>query len=325
MGFKKLGVSVGSMAAIVALLAGCGATNNSASTSNSAGGSSNSSSSNQTTSNTSTSNTSTSGAASSTDSKKVVIGYITWDEDVAASYLWKDLLEKKGYTVSLKQLPAAELFSGLSQNSLNIFFDTWLPDTHKAYMQRFGANLTNLGKWYQGTTTEGFVVPKYMTNVNSISDLKALSSKIHGKIVGIEAGAGETGLAKKAIKDYNLPETLQTSSTPAMLAELKKAYAAKQPIVVTLWSPHWAFASYDLKYLKDPKGDFGKGGWIQAEGNKSWASSNPTVVGWLKNFKLNQAQLGALENDINQASSKAAGVKKWVSANQSLVNGWFNS
>lgn len=313
MNTKKFGLTIGSVATMVMLLAGCGAANNTSSTT----GSSNTSTSN------SASTNSTTGSASSTGSKTVTIGYITWAEDVAASFLWKDLLEKKGYTVNMKQLGAGELFAGLSQNSLNLFFDTWLPDTHKQYMQRFGKNLTNLGKWYQGKTTEGFVVPTYMTNVNTTADLKKISSKIHGKIVGIEAGAGETGLAQKAIKAYGLPETLQTSSTPAMLTALKKAYDAKKPIVVTLWSPHWAFATYKLKYLKDPKGSFGKPGWIQTEANKTWAQNNPTVAGWIKKFKLNQNQLGALENDINNASSKDAGVQKWIKANQSLVNAWF--
>lgn len=326
MDMRKIGTGF-SAAAVVALLAGCGAasTNTSTGSTSNTGASNNSTNTSNGATNTSNTSTGSGSASSSTGDKNVTIGYITWAEDVASTYLWKDLLEKKGYKVTLKQLPPAELFAGLSQNSLNVFFDTWLPNTHKQYMQRFGSKLTNLGKWYQGKTTEGFVVPKYMKNVNSISDLKGMSSKLNGKIVGIGPGAGETGIAKKAIKAYGLPETLQTSSTTAMLTALKRAYSSQKPIVVTLWSPHWAFAKYNLKYLKDPKGSFGKGGWIQAEGNKKWASAHPTVVKWLNNFKLNQAQLGALENDINGAKTKDAGVKKWLSNNQSLVNKWFSS
>ena len=39
-----------------------------------------------------------------------------------------------------------------------------------------------------------------------------------------------------------------------MVAELKKAYDAEKPIIMTGWSPHWMFASFNLKYLDDPKG-----------------------------------------------------------------------
>ncbi|WAH36509.1 glycine betaine ABC transporter substrate-binding protein [Alicyclobacillus dauci] len=307
---KKLGLTAGSVLTMVALLAGCGSANSSSS-----GGTG---SSNGTTAGSNT------GAPATTGSKTVNIGYITWDEDVAATYLWKNLLEQKGYTVNLQQLEPGMLFAGLSKNNLNLFFDTWLPVTHKQYMDRYGADLTNLGQWYDGKTQEGFVVPTYMKNVNSISDLSKISNQIQGKITGIEAGAGETGAAQQALKTYNLPETLQTSSTPAMLTALQKAYEQKQPIVVTLWSPHWAFAKYDLKYLKDPKAAFGTGEHIQTEANKDWASSNPTVAGWIKKFKLNQSQLGTLEEDINQASSKDAGVQKWIKDNQTLVNSWLS-
>ncbi|GEO27646.1 hypothetical protein AAC03nite_34310 [Alicyclobacillus acidoterrestris] len=300
MNAKKLGMGIGTLGTVITLVAGCGTTNG-----------------------TSASNNSSSGSGSGA-SKTITIGYITWDEDVAATYLWKNLLESKGYTVQLQQLDPGPLFAGLSKDNLNVFFDTWLPDTHKQYIAQYGSQLTSLGKWYQGSTTEGFVVPTYMKNVNSILDLKNISNQIQGKIVGIEAGAGETGLAQQAIKDYGLPETLQTSSTPAMLAALKKAYDAKQPIVVTLWSPHWAFSQYKLKYLSDPKKSFGAGGWIQTEANKNWASSNPTVVKWLKNFKLTQSQLGQLETDINN-DGDTQGVQEWVSANQSLVDSWLNS
>ena len=51
-----------------------------------------------------------------------------------------------------------------------------------------------------------------------------------------------------------------------MLAELKRAYAKKEPIVVTLWSPHWAYSDYELKKLKDPKGAWGKGDGVHTRG-----------------------------------------------------------
>ena len=38
-------------------------------------------------------------------------------------------------------------------------------------------------------------------------------------------------------------------SEGAMMAELKSAYAAKDPILMMIWQPHWIFADLDLKFV----------------------------------------------------------------------------
>ena len=63
--------------------------------------------------------------------------------------------------------------------------------------------------------------------------------------------------SETAISDYGLKMELVSGSSAAMTASLKKALDSKEWIVVTLWSPHWAFNRWDLKYLDDPKGAYG--------------------------------------------------------------------
>lgn len=254
--------------------------------------------------------------------KNITIGYFNWDEDVATTYLWKHLLEDKGYHVTLQTLALGPMFVGLSEGGVDVFFDSWLPEQNP-YINKYQDNVTSLGKWYTGTTREGFVVPTYMKNVHSVADLNKVSSELQGQIVGIDPGSVEMNLAQSAIQQYGLKLSLTPSSGPAMLSVLEKAYAAKQDVAVVLWSPHWAFAKYQLKYLSDPKGVFGKAGWIQTEANKEWINSHAEAAGWLKNFKLTPYQLGTLEEDINHAKSPDAGVTKWIQNNQGVVNSWF--
>lgn len=265
-------------------------------------------------------------AATSGSSKSVTIGYVNWAEDVATTNLWQDILQNKGYKVTLKSLSdPGPLFTGLAEGGLSVFFDTWMPVTHKQYIDKFGSKLTDLGTWYQGKTSEGFVVPQYVYNsgIKSIADLKANASKFNGQVVGIDPGAGEMGIATKAMSEYGLTNMkLVGSSSAAMLSQLASDYKLNKPVVVTLWSPHWAFTKYKLHYLADPKKVFGTSGRIQTEANTQWASSNPTVAGWLKKFKMTPQQLGTLEEDVNSASSTDAGVKKWMAANQSVTSSW---
>ena len=69
-----------------------------------------------------------------------------------------------------------------------------------------------------------------------------------------------------------------------MLATLDSSIKQHQPVVVTLWQPHWAFSRYPLKVLEDPKGVWGPPDQMQIIATKGWSAANPEVAGWLKNF-----------------------------------------
>src|SRR5699024_1986184 len=112
----------------------------------------------------------------------------------------------------------------------------------------------DLGVWYDQATLN-IAVPEYM-DIDSIPELDQVADKVDHTITGIDAGAGLTRTTKEAIKNGDIPDDyeLVTSSTPAMLSALKKATEAEEPIVVTLWHPHWAYNAFPIKDLKDPDG-----------------------------------------------------------------------
>ncbi|MER7972605.1 ABC transporter permease/substrate binding protein [Streptomyces sp. NPDC096080] len=256
--------------------------------------------------------------------KKISIGYIPWDEGVASTFLWKEILEQRGYQVEAKQFDAGPLYTALAQGSVDFETDSWLPTTHAEYWKKYGSKLDDLGAWYDQTSLE-LTVPAYMKDINSLADLKGKASTFGGKITGIESSAGETGLLKsKILKAYGLEKEYKVvdSSTPAMLAELKRAISKKEPIVVPLWSPHWAYNDYDLKKLKDPKGAWGTGDGVHTLSRKGFADENPVVGKWLKDFELDEKQLTSLEAEINKAGKgkQQDAVRSWLKDNPGLVD-----
>ena len=102
-----------------------------------------------------------------------------------------------------------------------------------------------------------------------------------------------------------------------MLAALKKATDEHKPIVVTLWRPHWAYAKFPIRDLTDPKGAMGKPDQIHAVGTGSFGSDFPKVEAMVKNFHLDDQQLGALENDVllEHKDDPEAGVQQWLKDN----------
>ncbi|MFE2314965.1 ABC transporter permease/substrate binding protein [Streptomyces sp. NPDC059441] len=256
--------------------------------------------------------------------KKITIGYIPWDEGVASTFLWKEILEERGFQVDAKQFDAGPLYTSLAQGDIDFQTDSWLPTTHEQYWKKYGSRLDDLGSWYGPTSLE-LSVPSYMKGVDSLADLKGRAGTFGGKITGIESSAGMMGLLKsKVLKDYGLDKEYKVvdSSTPAMLAELKRAYAKKEPIVVTLWSPHWAYSDYDLKKLKDPKGAWGKGDGVHTLSRKGFAQDNPVVGRWLKNFRMTEKQLTGLEAEINKVGKgkQQDAVRAWLKRNPGVVD-----
>nr|WP_255711611.1 glycine betaine ABC transporter substrate-binding protein [Pelosinus baikalensis] len=258
----------------------------------------------------------------SSEKKTVNIGYVNWVEDVAVSNVWKVLLEEKGYVVNLKSLEVAPLFVGLNKGNLDVFMDCWLPNTHKAYWDKYKDNLDDYGIWYTSEAKMGLVVPKYV-NINSVEDLKANKQLFDGKITGIDPGAGIMKMTAELVKNYDLDYEVIQSSEAAMLTALDKAYRDKQAIVVTAWSPHWMFAKYDLKYLEDPKKSYGEAEGIHTLANKEFTKKNPEIAKMLKSFKLDDQQIGSLESLINGGMTPEDAAKEWIKDNRALVDGWM--
>uniref|UniRef100_A0AAU2VZ35 ABC transporter permease/substrate binding protein n=1 Tax=Streptomyces sp. NBC_00008 TaxID=2903610 RepID=A0AAU2VZ35_9ACTN len=256
--------------------------------------------------------------------KTVSMGYIPWDEGIASTFLWKELLEQRGFKVDAKQYEAGALYTGMANGQIDFETDSWLPVTHAAYWKKYKDHLDDMGSWFGPTTLE-LAVPSYVKDVKTLDDLKGKGSKFKGRVVGIEPSAGETGLLKdKILPGYGLDKEYKVvdGSTPSMLAELKRAYAKKEPIVVPLWSPHWAYNQYDLTKLKDTKNLWGKGDGIHTLSRKGFSDENPEVGKWLKNFKMSEDQLTSLEAQIQKSGSgkEQEAVRTWLKANPGFAD-----
>ncbi|VHD58184.1 glycine betaine transport system permease [Streptococcus pyogenes] len=250
----------------------------------------------------------------------VNIAYVQWDSEVASTHVIAEVLKNEGYHVTLTPLDNAVMWQTVANGNADFSTSAWLPVTHGQQYQKYKSKLDDLGPNLKGTKL-GLAVPKYMTDVNSIENL---SKQADQKIIGIEPGAGIMAAAQKTLKEYhNLSSwELVAASTGAMTTSLDQAIKKKDPIVVTAWSPHWMFAKYDLKYLKDPKETFGSTENINTIARKGLKKDLPNVYKIIDKFHWTQKDMEAVMLDINKGMSPEAAAKKWVEANKSKVSSW---
>ena len=267
--------------------------------------------------------------------EQVTLGYLEWDENVANSALIKVLLQDEfGYeNVEMKVSDTVpEVFDGVASGETDVFMDAWMPN-HEGYVQDAGENVAMFREpWYAGETEFGVAVPHYMEGVQGIGDLKSSEA---GMITGIEPGATlMEKIGTNVRPEYGLDFSLVEASTPAMLAELRKAYVMEEPFVFVAWSPHWMAEEYDFRYLEDPKDALGTADNPQklySVARRDFAEDDPVAHALIGAMKLDETQVGKLEVAINTAVDSGrdaeAGVRAWLQAseNRSAVEPWIEA
>lgn len=145
------------------------------------------------------------------------------------------------------------------------------------------------------------------------------------EIVGIEPGSGTMNIAQETIDAYNLDMELIPSSEPAMITELMSAIEAEEPIVVTLWQPHWIFSEYDLKFLEDPKGTMGGSENIHTMVRHGLEDDHPSAYQLLDNFYWEVDDMNAVMAMFGQDDSVEPrdAAKEWIADNRDKVDAWM--
>ncbi len=262
----------------------------------------------------------TAGDENSTDAGgTITLGFLpSWTDGLSMAYLAEDQLEKLGYDVEMEELSeAGPLYTALAQGDVDVYPSAWPQVTHAEYMAEYGDDLEDLGAYYDGAVLT-IAVPTYMDDINSLEDLVGQADRFDGKIIGIEPGAGLTGVTQDSMMPaYGLDEDFElvTSSTAGMLATLDTAVAAEEDIVVTLWRPFWAYNSWELKDLEDPKGAMGEPETLNFIANKGVSDEFPEAADLFGQIKLDDEQYGALEGLVTSdewEGDPAGAVDAWI-------------
>jgi glycine betaine/proline transport system substrate-binding protein len=261
----------------------------------------------------------------SSQSKDITIAVFNgWDEGIAASELWKAVLEEKGYTVELEYADVVPVFAGLASNDYDLTLDVWEPNTHKEYLDEFGDDVVDLGAWNEESKLT--IAVNEDSPITSLADLADNADAFGNKIIGIEPGSGLSAITtNEVIPAYGL-EGMEyiTSSTAAMLTELTAATDAGENIVVTLWEPHWAYGAFPIRNLEDPEGILSSVESLHAVASTDFAANSAEAATWIGNFEMSLDQLYSLENLLfveNDTDDYAPLVKQWMDDNREYVDG----
>ncbi|MEM5328897.1 glycine betaine ABC transporter substrate-binding protein [Paraburkholderia sp. JHI2823] len=268
------------------------------------------------------------GTGSAAAAEPLKMAVTDWADVLATANVAKYVLETKlNQPVKFVNADIGIQFQGVARGDLDIMVGGWLPVTHAVYYAKYKNDLDDVGVIYTGGRN-GWAVPAYIpeSEVSSITDLSKpeVKSKLDGTIQGIGPGSGLMQASAKSVQAYGLDGyNLQSSSEAGMLAAVSRAYQTKQWVVATVWSPHWLWQKWQMRYLKDPKGTLGGEEQVHAFASKQFAGKFPRADVFFKHFKLTLADVEAIELEGNATNDYAAAAKKFVDAHPDKLNAWL--
>ncbi|WP_163833117.1 glycine betaine ABC transporter substrate-binding protein [Spartinivicinus ruber] len=247
--------------------------------------------------------------------------YVEWASEIASTHVIAALLSSYGYQVSIKPVSADVMWKSVAEGSADAMVAAWLPSTHAHYLQQHQAQVDDYGPNLKGTRI-GLVVPSNLP-INSITELNSMTNELSGQIIGIDPGAGLMKKTHQAITEYGLNYQVIEGSGATMTKALSTAINSNKPIVVTGWTPHWKFAKFDLKYLADPKGVYGKQEFIHTIARKGLKTEKPEAAYILDTFEWTPTDIAQVMVWINSGMTPEESAKRWLSTNKKKVALWL--
>ena len=194
----------------------------------------------------------------------IKLAMLEWTGSHVSTHIAGQLLSKLGYKVEYVTAGNFPQFSGLSDGSLSASVEVWLNNVGDIFPKALEEKkIENIGS-LKLETKEGWIYPKYMEQIcpglpdwNALQKpdcLQALATPEtapNGRFLDYPSDWGSR--AATIIADNNLQLTaVPSGSEGALVAELASAAAAKKPLIMMFWGPHYALAGTEVGWVKMP-------------------------------------------------------------------------
>lgn len=276
-----------------------------------------------------------------------------WTGQNLSAYVLGQLLEKLGYKVEYPTAQTIPQYTSIGQGDLHVQPEAWENNAPEIF-----AKLADEGKIVvvgpEGLSArEGWMYPAYMQEkCPGLPDWKALydcaaafgtpETFPKGRLVTYPADWGTR--SKDLVAAIKLPfEPVAGGTEGAMMAEVKSAYAAKEPMLMMFWEPHWIHSDYDFKWVNWPtdasecekkaglsSGSLAECGFQQAAVYKivwnGFKDKWPAAYALVDKFHFTNADQNPLINEVDNNKRDAKEVAAdWISQNESVWKPWINA
>jgi glycine betaine/proline transport system substrate-binding protein len=284
------------------------------------------------------------------DAGPIKIAISEWTGQHISARIAGSVLQKMGFETEYVTAGAVPQFTAISEGSLHFQPEVWTNNVGDIYPKAVkSGKIVVIGQlglqpkegWfyppYMEETCPG--LPSYKALYDCAQAFAAAETFPNGRLITYPADWGTR--SSDQVKAIGLPfQAVAGGSEGAMLAEMKSAVAAKQPLLMMFWQPHWVHADITLNIVEwDSSSSDCVAGVNQSKGNTcgfAQATVDKVVTGdfaekWPKAFAF--AEKYSLSNDIQNLLILAVDqegrpvddvVAEWLAANETTWKSWIN-
>ncbi|WP_281967329.1 ABC transporter substrate-binding protein [Roseovarius nanhaiticus] len=277
-----------------------------------------------------------------------------WTGQIVNTTILKNVLEKAGYNVELVQADYIAQFAGLKTGDLHVASEIWETTGREAMDEAVATgNVVNMGEsgmiaieewWYPSYMEERCPgLPNWEALQDCAGEFATSETAPLGRYLGGPVTWG--GFDEERVEALGLDfEVVHAGTDAALFAELESAYQREAPIVLWLYSPHWAPAKYEGKYVEfppyskecyedpshgvnpdaaydcgKPTGPIWKVAWSGVE--EKW----PGAAEIIRDYTLTNEEMGAMVSAVDLDGKSIDDVAaEWMASNEAKVDGWIN-
>ncbi|NBG88451.1 glycine betaine ABC transporter substrate-binding protein [Isachenkonia alkalipeptolytica] len=257
------------------------------------------------------------------EAAEISFGVTPWTSTVPPTEVASLIIQEMGYEVSYMETDAAGVYMGLAGDDNDIFMDGWIP-AHEVYFETYEDEVESISISYD-EAEQGWVVPEYMEDINSIEDILGNEELFNNEMYSIEDGASITEVIDELIEGYGLEMTQVNSSEAAMIAQVMRNMENEEPVVFYGWRPHTMFRNLDIKLIDDDRGYFEESS-VHVVVDKKLQEKAPDVYAFLENWSIDIGDVEQMIVEIEDEGRDPEEVaQEWIDNNQEKVDEMINN
>jgi glycine betaine/proline transport system substrate-binding protein len=219
---------------------------------------------------------------------------VGWTAESATTAVLGQMLTDLGYKPVITVLSVPVTLESMKNGDIDIFLGNWMP-AQESIMKPFtdeGSVEVVRNNLVGAKYTLG--VPDYLydAGLKDFSDIHRFRKELGASIYGIEPGNDGNGLILGLIRknEFGLGGfKLIESSEQGMLAQVERAFRARQPVVFLAWAPHPMNTHFKLRYLTGGDATFGPdygAATVSTLVRKGYQQECPNVTRLLRNLEF---------------------------------------